>query len=376
MTDYPHSTSPSTSARRRIAEETMASQQQQLLAAHGGNGAAQQRHSTASPAVARNHSHGDDVGLAARSAVSPAQGLQPNTGNGKRLQSSRRGSRTSSSSNSAERRKDGGADDAGYVQHRSPEYHDGDAAAETTSHRQQVSRYVDRRRRRGDSHAASKHQHQPQSRPSSQSTSRPSLGGSRGRKNLQNHLLGFTYSRDSDMDDSLSTFGRGFSSRAGTGGHARKTARHSKEQFLQANCQFIVSEGNYSSFTSALDPDRMVDWVAIQQVKMLCHELPSCPICLSPPRAAKMTRCGHIYCWHCILQYLDYPTEAGHLHSKCPICPEYLAKKDLKSVTMLYTPMAKVDSTVTFRLVKRCKSSVLVTPHLAGTPPSSSAAAA
>ena len=34
------------------------------------------------------------------------------------------------------------------------------------------------------------------------------------------------------------------------------------------------------------------------------HEIPECPICLYPPKAAKMTRCGHVFCWCCILHYL------------------------------------------------------------------------
>lgn len=54
----------------------------------------------------------------------------------------------------------------------------------------------------------------------------------------------------------------------------------------------------------------------------------SCPICLHPPVAGKMTRCGHVYCWPCILRYLRYCQETGNY--KCPICDEYLHKNDLK----------------------------------------------
>lgn len=57
-------------------------------------------------------------------------------------------------------------------------------------------------------------------------------------------------------------------------------------------------------------------------------EFPSCPICLYPPVAAKMTRCGHIYCWACVLHYLaltDKPSQ-----STCPICYEVIKEQDLK----------------------------------------------
>ena len=43
--------------------------------------------------------------------------------------------------------------------------------------------------------------------------------------------------------------------------------------------------------------------------------------------AAKMTRCGHIYCWSCMLHYLSLSEHTWH---KCPICYEDIYAKDLK----------------------------------------------
>ena len=42
---------------------------------------------------------------------------------------------------------------------------------------------------------------------------------------------------------------------------------------------------------------------------------------------AKMTRCGHIYCWPCILHYLTLGEQSWR---KCPICYEAVHEKDLK----------------------------------------------
>ena len=65
--------------------------------------------------------------------------------------------------------------------------------------------------------------------------------------------------------------------------------------------------------------------VLFQRVTSL--EPPSCPICLHYPTAAKMTRCGHIYCWACILHYLTLGEKTWR---KCPICYESIHSDDLK----------------------------------------------
>lgn len=57
------------------------------------------------------------------------------------------------------------------------------------------------------------------------------------------------------------------------------------------------------------------------------HEVPSCPICLYPPLAARITRCGHIFCWPCMLHYLSLSERSW---SKCPICYEAVHTADLK----------------------------------------------
>ncbi|XP_067032639.1 E3 ubiquitin-protein ligase RNF10-like [Acropora muricata] len=144
--------------------------------------------------------------------------------------------------------------------------------------------------------------------------------------------------------------------------HPRSTNKRyttfNKEQFIQANFQFVVCDsGDYT--VHAMDPDVLVEWDSIEQVRIFSHEVPSCPICLYPPVAAKMTRCGHIYCWSCILHYLSLTDKPWH---KCPICYEAVHKKALKSVVALESHSFSVDDTITMRLMKRAKNSVLVMP--------------
>ncbi|OCF37443.1 alkylbase DNA N-glycosylase [Kwoniella heveanensis BCC8398] len=58
-----------------------------------------------------------------------------------------------------------------------------------------------------------------------------------------------------------------------------------------------------------------------------------CPICLGKPVAGRMTKCGHIFCFPCILHYIqlsDIPKSA-----KCPICGDTVQSNMLKSVKYL-----------------------------------------
>lgn len=136
-----------------------------------------------------------------------------------------------------------------------------------------------------------------------------------------NHLLNFTFEP------------RGGNGGVGDGGHScwgrrnkwgHKHKPFNKELFLQANCQFVVSDDqDYKAHFT--DPDTLVNWDCVQQVRIYSHEVPSCPICLYPPLAARITRCGHIFCWPCMLHYLSLSDKSW---SKCPICYE----ADRKSV--------------------------------------------
>jgi hypothetical protein len=99
--------------------------------------------------------------------------------------------------------------------------------------------------------------------------------------------------------------------------------------------------------------------------RIFAHGVPSCPICLYPPTAAKITRCGHIYCWVCILHYLSLGEKPWR---KCPICYESIVKKDLKSVVSLETHQFAIGEEITMKLMKKEKGSVLVLPKNQWTP--------
>lgn len=164
------------------------------------------------------------------------------------------------------------------------------------------------------------------------------------KKQNLNHLLNFHYMpRDRDLP---------IFSRTGNNKSYTRKVKYNKEQFLQAklvlrikfliklciqpfnlffhSCQFVVkSDTDYAAYLAS--PDTLVQWNCIEQVHILSSEESKCPICLFPPVAAKMTRCGHVYCWPCILHYLALSDKTWR---KCPICYESVHLEDLKRLAI------------------------------------------
>lgn len=170
------------------------------------------------------------------------------------------------------------------------------------------------------------------------------------KKQSLNHLLNFHYApRDRDQPTRLSKSGN-------IRCYTTKKISYNKEQFLQANCQFVVRSGkDYSAFLAS--PDYLVDWSRIEQIHVLSAEEPQCPICLYPPVAAKMTKCGHVYCWPCILHYLALSDKTWR---KCPICYEAIHLPDLRSAVTKSFHSYSIGEFVTFQLMRREKTSMFV----------------
>ncbi|KAI8643066.1 hypothetical protein BD408DRAFT_451407 [Parasitella parasitica] len=101
----------------------------------------------------------------------------------------------------------------------------------------------------------------------------------------------------------------------------------------------LNSTGNY--IYQLADPDINFDWETIEQVLISSSETQLCPICLSPPTAARVTKCGHIYCLPCILHYLAL-RESKRNWRKCPICWDSIYEADLKPVRIM-KPFAVSD---------------------------------
>ncbi|KAI8092779.1 uncharacterized protein BX664DRAFT_277284 [Halteromyces radiatus] len=121
---------------------------------------------------------------------------------------------------------------------------------------------------------------------------------------------------------------------------------YNKERFINANFRFVVKpSGNY--LTNIIEPDSTFDWDNIEQVLITGEEALSCPICLSPPTAARVSKCGHTFCLSCILHYLEL-REPKKQWRKCPICWESIYGRDLKSVRLVHPfAVSRPSSTTT-----------------------------
>ncbi|KAI9095505.1 hypothetical protein DFS34DRAFT_626049 [Phlyctochytrium arcticum] len=138
-----------------------------------------------------------------------------------------------------------------------------------------------------------------------------------------------------------------------------------KERFVNANFRFVVDEAHDCAAYLA-DPDKSIDWEFITEVIVPTSSFTSCPICLSWPRAPKVTKCGHVYCWPCLLHYLHLGEKSWR---KCPICYESVYRKDLRAVrfcmgidmkTASYTHPIKLSMT----LIQREMHSAIALPRL------------
>src|SRR5207249_2267304 len=103
----------------------------------------------------------------------------------------------------------------------------------------------------------------------------------------------------------------------------RNSNRYRKETFVQANYRFFLSPTSDHQ-QSLADPDHPVEWEAVQLVCIHTATPPHCPICLETPVAAKITKCGHIFCYPCILHYLSIGERSW---KRCPLCFESIFLK-------------------------------------------------
>ncbi|XP_034656636.1 RING finger protein 10 [Drosophila subobscura] len=179
------------------------------------------------------------------------------------------------------------------------------------------------------------------------------------KKQNLNHLLNF-HCVPRDASDTGNGHGRGVGNHYHHHNAGRKP-RYNKEQFLQANFQFVIRSGAKAQVNGS--PDTLIDWNFIEQINIQTTEEPQCPICLYPPVAAKLTRCGHAYCWPCLLHYLSLSDKTWR---KCPICYDAIHAGDLKSCTIEQQHEMNVGDRITFQLMRRRKGCMYIERHGVG----------
>ena len=154
-------------------------------------------------------------------------------------------------------------------------------------------------------------------------------------------------------------------------------------------------ETRYARYLS--DPSAIVEWkdvievVYTQPKELSSSQKTQCPICMEPAGfmvAPRVTKCGHLFCYACLLQYLDF--EKQYAWKKCPLCAESIYKRDIRKATIVFdqdeplTPALQTStssaashggiSELQFRLVARNKSNIVIKrkiwlEHIDGTMP-------
>lgn len=108
------------------------------------------------------------------------------------------------------------------------------------------------------------------------------------KKQNLNHLLNFHYYNAKESD--VVRFGQ--FSKHGYHQHRSYSKKYNfnKEQYLQANCQFVVkADAAYNYRPFSISPDALVEWDQVVKILVSSSEESQCPICLYPPKAAKVS---------------------------------------------------------------------------------------
>jgi hypothetical protein len=135
----------------------------------------------------------------------------------------------------------------------------------------------------------------------------------------------------------------------------KKMSEHQKSRlkinYIKGNFRFLVNP-TFNCDIRYYPPDEEIDWECIEQVRYITNNKIVCPICLNDPdhmTVSLITKCGHLFCWPCIIRYLSYKK------TRCPLCNEYLIENDFKLATISIIPPYKADDIISFDLKKRNK---------------------
>ena len=111
-----------------------------------------------------------------------------------------------------------------------------------------------------------------------------------------------------------------------------------------------------------------------QAMNNVADQKTQCPICMEPAGfmvAPRVTKCGHLFCYACLLQYLDF--EKQYAWKKCPLCSDPVYKRDIRKAKIIFDQngarglQVSEDSsknpveqqTMQFRLIARNKSNIV-----------------
>lgn len=131
---------------------------------------------------------------------------------------------------------------------------------------------------------------------------------------------------------------------------------------MQSVLKFVVKSGK-DYLLNLYDPNEIIEWRDVVKVmyNMINADDVSCPICLEnldQMVAPRITKCGHIFCWPCVLQYLAYEKEKSW--KRCPLCYDPVYKNELRNVDIIRSKEYKTGELIKFNLMVRSKTNVIL----------------
>ncbi|KAI9504282.1 hypothetical protein BX070DRAFT_223762 [Coemansia spiralis] len=167
---------------------------------------------------------------------------------------------------------------------------------------------------------------------------------------------------------------------------SERQAQVSRTTFINANFRFVLKPRFWLNFMPiTIRPDMQLRWEWIERVIMpITGESATCPICLSQPTAARVTKCGHSFCLPCILRFLSYDSGDEPQIKKCPVCWSAITSDDLfpvhfwttqyyaqvlataldtKPTSMHYAKKLGAGTCITMRLMKRLRGTTICLPR-------------
>lgn len=120
------------------------------------------------------------------------------------------------------------------------------------------------------------------------------------------------------------------------------------------------------------EADKVKQWEVVRIVKCLIpatgedSSLTQCSICLDEFVAPRITKCGHLFCYSCILRHLHSSKKSDEcknaIIAQCPCCYHWTSQDDLRPVEFVTVQppltMPDVPSVMEFRKLYRCRTAV------------------
>lgn len=119
--------------------------------------------------------------------------------------------------------------------------------------------------------------------------------------------------------------------------------RFNRSKWVQASYRFSMAPG--ADRECLKDPNHRIEWDFVEDVVFQTVKEHMCPICLGKTQAAVMTKCGHVFCLPCLLQYIAGAQE-GRRWRKCPLCNDIVYVADTRSARSETARKHEVGQTV------------------------------